>query len=153
MKKIFFNSVVVVVMFFALIWAVSAIFPTPSVYAVTNGTSVANESFTLYNSATTTTGQTSGTAKTLDYVFTNLICDVTVTPSTAGTTTFAVYYNAGTSSTSFDTIVSLIAPTVITSGQTIRTFKSSGVPFRTIRPVFTAPTSTAVVKINCGAVQ
>lgn len=105
----------------------------------------------LYSQATGTTAATNTNYAVFDYVMNNVSCDIMVSPSTAGTVTFLVTSSVNSTS-AFDFTPNIATTSTITTGG-IRTISKTGVPFRVLQATVTAPTTTAVITVNCGGVQ
>lgn len=127
----------------------------PVAFAIENGQSIRNASVTLYSQATGTTATVKPTW-TFDYVMSYLGCDVIVSPVTAGTVTFSINGNQGSSTTNFDNTAYLVSSTTLSAVSAItgiRTVSAAEKPFRTIQVPLTAPTTTAIITVNCSAKQ
>ena len=157
MEKLFGNkkflavliSVVVVLVIGTLAWAGQAgVFNKQN-----NGVSGAA---TLWSAATGTTSAYTTNYATFDYPMNNVVCDVMMTPYSAGTLTFTVNGNGGTSATSFPATPYLVTTATLSASSAtnnIAVVKATATPFRTIVATITAPTTTAVVTVNCSANQ
>ena len=112
----------------------------------------------MYSGVTNTTSTVSTNYAVFDYQVSSIVCDLTMTPVSAGTATWTLNGNAGSSTTQFNATPYLLSTntlsaTSLTTG--ISTSAVYGKPAKVIiGTITTSPSaSTATMTLKCGGTQ